>query len=519
MTPAVANEIAETRPNRASLPIAGADSVQRIRAWLIASGYAESAAQSLRGRSAADAALLAAGPEPPEIRLLLHGQALSLSEAEAVFAPGELSALIDSRLLEIKDGQLCPLARIAPHRNLFIVSDCHWTSEARLHPDTVMGVTSSSDWLASLTIRRRAECALDLGTGTGIQALLAARHSKHVVATDINPRALEFARFNAALNGVDNIEFIEADLFDEFGDRTFDLIVCNPPFTVSPASTCLYRDNPMNADGLVEKIVQTVPQHLAEGAYAHVVGNWVQKADEIWTTRITRWLKDSGCDSWVMRDQSLRPESYARIWLADYDTPNADALFKDWMSYYDREGITAIDSGLFTMRRVARRPNWLRFSATAPRFFPDAGRHVAHCFALQDVLDSLRGMELLNAVLRISPSVEFTEKSKPSSMGWRPQSCRFAMTRGIAYTVDLDPALARLVVACDGRRRLGRLMEARADDTGIRLDVFVRRHLDTIRRLVTLGFLWPVRHRPEPRSAAPIPERLWSIEKRLLLRE
>ena len=58
----------------------------------------------------------------------------------------------------------------------------------------------------SATCSRRARGstrALDVGTGNGVQALLAAGHSEHVVATDVNPRALAFTELNAALSGIE----------------------------------------------------------------------------------------------------------------------------------------------------------------------------------------------------------------------------------------------------------------------------------------------------------------------------
>jgi predicted O-methyltransferase YrrM len=79
--------------------------------------------------------------------------------------------------------------------------------EPGIQADHVMAVSGSSAFLAGITDRRPVGAALDLGTGTGVQALLASRQADRVVATDPNPRALEFARFNALVNGVENIEF------------------------------------------------------------------------------------------------------------------------------------------------------------------------------------------------------------------------------------------------------------------------------------------------------------------------
>ena len=71
---------------------------------------------------------------------------------------------------------------------------------------------------------------LDVGTGSGINAILAASKSSHVVATDINPFAIKSARKNAELNGVGSkIVFKKSDVFKNVNGK-FDLIIFNPPF-------------------------------------------------------------------------------------------------------------------------------------------------------------------------------------------------------------------------------------------------------------------------------------------------
>jgi release factor glutamine methyltransferase len=71
---------------------------------------------------------------------------------------------------------------------------------------------------------------LDMGTGSGVSALLAARAGGDVVAVDVNPRAVECARANAKQNELsDKISFIEGDLFDGV-EGQFDLIIFDPPF-------------------------------------------------------------------------------------------------------------------------------------------------------------------------------------------------------------------------------------------------------------------------------------------------
>ena len=489
-----AKKVANNLSSKDGVRINGADAIERMRAWLIDNDYAQSATRALTRGTPADEAAAKSASELPVIRLLLHGSSLTAAEAKTLFAPQDLQEWIDAGLLVKAKKRVLPLVRITPYGKLFVVSDREWTEEACARPDVVMGLTGSSTWLADFTIRRESECTLDLGTGTGVLAMLAARHSKQVVATDINPRALEFARFNAALNGIDNIDFIEGDMFDAVEGRTFDLILNNPPFTVSPESACLNRDNPLDGNEFVERIVQQAPAYLNDGGYAQIVCHWVQSNDESWTKRLSGWLKSTGCDAWIVRGKSSGPADYAPKWLDGYDTANVAELFGDWMSYYKKQGIASIDSGLITMRRSRRRPNWIRIDTELPRIFPDAGTHVARCFWLQDFLARAPGHELLNEILYLSPSVELTQKSRPAITGWKQVSCEFAMTRGIAFATKLDPEIARVVASCNGRLQLGQLLQAVAMADGEEFDVVVTRYLGAIRQLVMLGFLWPLFH-------------------------
>ncbi|NIP86340.1 MAG: peptide chain release factor N(5)-glutamine methyltransferase [Planctomycetales bacterium] len=74
----------------------------------------------------------------------------------------------------------------------------------------------------------------DVGTGSGILAVCAARHipTAHVLALDASPAALEVARRNLRLHDVEErVELRLSDLFDNVPeDRRFDFIVSNPPY-------------------------------------------------------------------------------------------------------------------------------------------------------------------------------------------------------------------------------------------------------------------------------------------------
>jgi release factor glutamine methyltransferase len=71
---------------------------------------------------------------------------------------------------------------------------------------------------------------LDMGTGSGVNAILAASTGAYVSAVDINPRAVDVARQNAERSGLaDRIEVHRSDLFGEV-EGQFDVIAYNPPF-------------------------------------------------------------------------------------------------------------------------------------------------------------------------------------------------------------------------------------------------------------------------------------------------
>ncbi|HSN15328.1 MAG TPA: methyltransferase, partial [Anaeromyxobacteraceae bacterium] len=111
--------------------------------------------------------------------------------------------------------------------------------------------------------------AHDVGTGTGVLALLLARRGARVVATDVEPRAVACARDNAARFGLSaRVEVLEADLFA--GGRA-DLVVSNPPWLPAQPHGLLDRAVYDPSGTLLERIVADLPVRLAPGGEAWIV--------------------------------------------------------------------------------------------------------------------------------------------------------------------------------------------------------------------------------------------------------
>lgn len=73
---------------------------------------------------------------------------------------------------------------------------------------------------------------LDLGCGYGVVGILAAKliGEEKVIMCDISEQAIECAKINAALNGVENINIILSDGYENVGEKDFTIILSNPPY-------------------------------------------------------------------------------------------------------------------------------------------------------------------------------------------------------------------------------------------------------------------------------------------------
>src|SRR5262249_6526651 len=281
--------------------------------------------------------------------------------AEAALGDSEASALERDGVLEQVDaGSLRATLKLVPHGDLLIASDRD--DDGPTGSDWVAGMHPPSVTLAKLTVRRKVERALDVATGTGIQALLASRHADTVVATDVNPRALAFAALNARLNGMSNIELREGSYFDPVEGESFDLVTCNPPYVISPESRFAYRDSGLAGDTVSREVVQAAPRHLREGGVAHILVSWAHPRDD-WSSVLEEWVRGGGCDAWLLYCGSDDPITHSAEWLrpvARHEPDEFAEALGRWLGYLDGLGIEAIAHDAVILRRRDGGANWTR---------------------------------------------------------------------------------------------------------------------------------------------------------------
>jgi ribosomal protein L3 glutamine methyltransferase len=163
---------------------------------------------------------------------------------------------------------------------------------------------------------------LDLCTGSGCLAILAARHFPYatVDAVDISKDALAVAARNVRDHGLeDRITLHRGDLFAPLGDQRFDLIITNPPYVDAEGMAALppeCRAEPRLAfdggdDGLdiVRRILAGAASHLtADGGLLCEIGRGRDNVEAAWPEVPLLWLdtEDSEAEVFFVSAADLR---------------------------------------------------------------------------------------------------------------------------------------------------------------------------------------------------------------------
>jgi methylase of polypeptide subunit release factors len=430
------------------------------------------------------------------IRLFLLGIPEDEDTARRALEPAPLEEWARAGLLGMEGGRVRGMVRIMAFRHLLLACDQEEGPGPGPRPDFVMGITASTTVLADSTVRRPLRTAFDLGTGSGVQAFLAAKHCDRVWAADCSGRAIDFARFNAAFNGCgDNIEFLEGDAFEPVSGRTFDLIVSNPPFAVTPSVRLAYRDSGVAGDGFVRGLIRDGARRLNEGGFCQIVCDWAHIEGQDWKERLAGWFAGTGCDAWVARTDTHDAADYAHVWIRDTERAGeeeTERLFGDWMAYYARERIETISTGLIAIRKASGRANWLRIEDGPDSNSGPFGEYVLRGFGLRDFLEQANTDEaLLGVKLRVADGARLDHVCEWEDGSWRIRSAKIRLALGLQYEGNIDLRLAGMVALCDGKHTLREVLERTAQALGENLDRMTPNSLALMRQLIERGFLIP----------------------------
>jgi methylase of polypeptide subunit release factors len=436
-----------------------------------------------------------ASPLHSLVRLFVLGMTVSAESVHAALSRPGIDCAIESGLIETAANGVRAVACLRPWREFFLLSDFLPPEGEPLPSDFVMNGTSpSSRLLTRLTIRRRVDRALDLGTGAGTHALLAASHANHVVATDTNRRALNFAAMNARLNGIENVSFTEGSFFKPLAGEKFDLIVSNPPFIISPSSGLMFQNADLGGDKVSELVLRESPPHLREGGFAITLISWAHENEEDWALRPCGWVEGRGCDLWLLRATSEDPLRYAADSLRQSErigSSRYSELLDEWVEFDRQQGFVRLALGAAILRRRSSSKNWIHcedLSGAAVR--SDAGGQIQRVFAAEDFLASLSGEEkLLDARVTIHPAHVLEQKLVAGEDGWISQSLVLRPADGIEHGAAIDARVLMFLSQCSGTRTVRELISdvSQRDGTGFAAAAAVG--VPLVRRLLRAGFL------------------------------
>jgi methylase of polypeptide subunit release factors len=346
-------------------------------------------------------------------------------------------------------------------------------------PDYVASYTPTARICDLLTPRLRVRRALDVGTGSGIHAILAARHVEQVVATDVNPRALAYTAVNAALNGLANVDCRSGSLFDPADGERFDLITCNAPYVVSPERRWTYRDTELHGDDTSARVVAGAAEHLADGGYATLGVSWLAVDADTPDERIDAWVRATGCDGWVLPAFGADPIGHAAGWNSHLASRRREfeRAVDEWREYLASVGAEWVSEGIVVLhRRSTGGRRSLRIDEIDEEELEAAGDQVVRAFANRELLGRLRGDQLLaerpRRAMELRVETDLRERRVASAV---------RLLGGTAAEIPAPEGATELLQLLDGKTTVGAaLARARVGErAGARL----------VRELLELGAL------------------------------
>ncbi len=500
---------------------------RRLRPALLAAGFTECAIRDLLGASSFGAVergepgpVLAAadGPDPLAVltRLFVAHAAVDRADARRALAPVTVDEAISCGLLEPAlgaegDGEQVRAALSVRALDTSTRDDAGATggssraSEAtgesssvgtewlvsdldgRMCPrpddrEQVMGVGHASLSLLRATPTTAVGRALDLGTGCGVQAINVARFATEVVATDLNDRAVGFARASAALCAT-TLDVRQGPWFAPVEGERFDLLVANPPFVVGAGRVDhTYRDSDLDLDGASELVVRAAPDHLTPGGTAVLLASWIHRADHSWRARVASWIPADGVEAWVLQRDVADPALYVGTWLRDEGRDPRTGAGREksdrWLRRFAEAGVTGVGFGFVYLRAIDG-PSSVVCEDLAHHFEDPLGGEAPAHFARMAHLRELEadGADLGATRLRIADDVALERVFRPGGWdggergGWDEAVVRVTRMSGPRWSHDIDDLGARLLAGCTGALTLDDLvdlLEAVSDDGPLR---------------------------------------------------
>ncbi len=455
-----------------------------VRAGLARVGYAEAALVERIGcRSLHDVPLgnpLVCNPEPADalgvvMKLLLEVQAVPRALAAAFVPEDLLHALEALDVVAPADGDtVAASVALYPVEGLYIVSDPPMEL-SRLRPDAVYpAISASSRTYLGAVPRTPCRDVLEVCSGTGTAALVAARAAQRVWAVDITARSTDFARFNAALNGIDNVTPLQGDLFEPVRGRRFDRILAHPPYVPALSQRAIYRDAGVDGEELTRRIVAEAPGLLEPGGRLYCSCVATERTNGPLELRVREMLGPASdeIDVLVLWTGQIDPLVHFARELSGHRLDCDE--FDRFLHLFREMNITHLLGATIVLERHAgpRPPLTLRRQCTGP------------AVAAVDAVLTWEGFEAAPADLtrlaatrpRLAARARLQVTHTPDASGWALERCRIVVDAPLVVEMEVSPHAAAVLSWCDGERtvqdHLDRLRDTGAAPDGVPIEAF-----------------------------------------------
>jgi methylase of polypeptide subunit release factors len=434
-------------------------------------------------------------PQALLLRLFLDAEPVAWSVVRSIFAPADLQTIEALGLLHtLRDEpeQCAATVLLYPTEELYIISDRNQDPDkSPLRPPTDVvypAVTRNTQRFMAMLPRTRCDTFLELCSGTGIAALVAARNAGHAWAVDITERATRFAQFNAALNGIANMTALEGDLYEPVAGRTFDRIVAHPPYMPALRQEYVYRDGGEDGEQITRRIVEGLPAHLRPGGRFYCNCLLTDRKDAPVEQRVRRMLGEAEgeFDVAVAQMQTFEPvEYYAK--LAAKGTGKFSDVELRHRLFRELEIEQMVFCTFVVRRRSADRPV---FTVRRQLGVDTAAREIEWMLRWEtEALDPALPGRLLDSRPRFSRQAELRLVHRIVDGEWAIAKCWVATHLPFALEAASPVWVAALAARCDGSRTVRELLRHLQEVGVMSAEVTEEDFVELIQKFIGGGFL------------------------------
>ncbi|MBS1827043.1 MAG: methyltransferase [Acidobacteria bacterium] len=302
------------------------------------------------------------------------------------------------------------------------------------------------------------ESVLDMCAGAGVGGLLCAKAAKRVLAVDLMERCVHFVRFNAALNGLTNVEARQGSLYEPVGDEQFDLITAHPPYQPVWRHLQTFNSGGMDGEQIAKGVIEGGPKHLKPGGRMYCLCQLSDRAEPA-EVRVRGWLTAEEQAEVDIAVVSFRHRNLIEFTAVSALCENWQAEdWRAWMEQMQPLRIRDLVYGMYVLQRSAggRKVFTVRREGPAAEAEAISGLVDWETRAAEaGFADGVRGLRL-----RLRKSCEMSVRMEAGGGTWKPGTAMLRNTLPFESALQVDERTMELLARMDGRKPLGELLQS-----------------------------------------------------------